>query len=82
LPQEVQAGRFKQADVFDAVFHHDQPVDAAAPGEAGVNIGIDTRFMQDVWVDQAAAQQLDPAGLAADIAAFFIAKWAAQGELE
>jgi hypothetical protein len=55
LPQEIQAAGVEVTDVFDAVFHHYQPVDASAPGKTGVDIGINTGLVQDIGVDQAAA---------------------------
>jgi len=62
------------ADVLDAVLHHYQAVDAAAPRETGVDIGVNAGGVQNVGVDQAAAEQLDPAGLRTDRAALLVTK--------
>ena len=47
--------------VLDAVFHHDQAVDATAKGKAGVFVRIDVSSFQHVRMNHAAAQQLNPA---------------------
>lgn len=52
--------------VFDGFFHHDQAVDAAAEGEAGVLLGIDIGGAQYIWMNHAATQKLNPAFAAAD----------------
>ena len=70
--------------VFDAVFHHYQPVNAAAKGKAGVFIRIDVSSLQYIRVDQAAANQLNPAFTATHLAAgvFAFAEGAAEGKLK
>lgn len=55
--------------VFDAVFHHYQAVDAAAKGEASIGVGVDVGCPQHIGVDQAAANQLNPAFTAAYLTA-------------
>src|SRR3989338_3761085 len=70
------------ANIFNAVFHHHQPVDSKPPSETTVLIRINTAFPQDIRVYQAAAQKLDTTGMGANLAAGLFAKWARQGKFE
>ena len=64
----------EMADVFDAVLHHDETVNAPTPCEACVDGWIDAGRAENVRMDHATAKQLDPALIATDIAALFFAK--------
>ena len=79
LLQKVQLATLKMPHVLDAIFHHHQPVDAAAKGKAGVLIRIDVGSFQHIRVDHAAAQEFDPAFARTDftVRIFAFTKWAA-----
>ena len=45
-------------DVFDAIFHHNDSLNAVAPRKAGVFIRIDASHFKYIRVNHAAAQKL------------------------
>ena len=67
--EEPQVAGHEVADVLDAVAHHHEAVDAEAEREARPRRGVDAARAQHVRVDEAAAEELDPAGALADGAA-------------
>src|SRR6266536_754710 len=69
-------------NIFDAVLHHHQPLEAAAPGKTGVHSGVDAGHAEHIGVDHAHTEQLDPASVAAHITAFLLAKRATQCQLK
>lgn len=69
LLEELQVVLEHQADVVDAVFQHGDTLDADAKGKAGVLIRVDVAVLQNLAVDDAAAQNFDPAGVLAQGAA-------------
>ena len=69
LLEELQIILEHQTNVVDAVLQHGDTLDADAEGEAGVLIRIDVAVFQHLAVDNAAAQNLDPAGVLAQGAA-------------
>ena len=60
------------AEVFDLPLEHGDALDAHTEGEAAVDFGIDAGGTEDVGVDHAAAENLEPAGTLADVAAFAV----------
>ena len=58
-----------EADVVGAVFEHGHALDAEAEGEAAVLLAVDAAVVEDVGIDHAAAENLDPAGVLAEVAA-------------
>src|ERR1044072_9607031 len=66
------------AHVFDVMLHHNQPLHAATPGKPGVDFGVYVGHPEHVGVNHAAAEQLNPAAVATDLTAFFLAEWTAQ----
>lgn len=70
------------ADIFDTIFHHDQAVDTAAKGEAGVDARVDIGSFEYIRVNHAAAQELYPALMATNATTFLAAERAAESEFE
>jgi hypothetical protein len=50
-----QLGTFKMTHVFDIVLHHNQSIDAATKGEAGIFVRVDISGSKYVRMDHAAA---------------------------
>ena len=82
LLEELQVVLEHQADVVDAIFQHGDALDADAKGEAGVLIRVDVAVLQNLAVDDAAAQNFDPAGVLAQGAALAVALEAADIDLD
>ena len=82
LPKEPQVVLKHQADVVDAVLEHGDPLDADAEGDARVDLGVDVAVAQHLLVDDAAAQNFDPAGVLAEAAALAVAFKAADVHLD
>ncbi len=61
MPQPAQVAFKEGPQVGDAVFQHGDPVDAHAKGKALPLAGVDPRRSQNLGVDHAAAQNLQPA---------------------
>ena len=76
LPQEPDVVFEEQADVFYSIFEQGDAFDAHAEGEAGVFLAVDADIFEDVGVHHAAAEDLQPAGMLAQVAAFASAKGA------
>ena len=68
----------EMTNVFDAVFHHDETVDTATEGKPSVDIRINPGCFEDMWMDHAATEELDPALLATDMAALTITERTAE----
>ena len=69
LLEEAEVVFEVEADVVGAVFEHGHAFDAEAEGEAAVLLAVDAAVFEDVGVDHAAAEDLDPAGVLAEVAA-------------
>ena len=77
LLEELQIVLEHQTNVVDAILQHGDTLDADAEGKAGVLIRIDVAVFQHLAVNNAAAQNLDPAGVLAQGAALAVALEAA-----
>ena len=82
LLEELQVVLEHQTDVVDAVLQHGDTLDADAKGKAGVLIRVDVAVLQNLAVDDAAAQNFDPAGVLAQRAALAVALEAADIDLD
>src|SRR5690554_6788687 len=69
LGQKAQVIIEKHADIIDAELEHGDALHAHAEGEAAVFLRVDAHRLEDVGIDHAAAEDLKPAGLAADATA-------------
>ena len=69
-------------NVLYPVLEHDQTLDTETPCEASLFGRVNTGFFQNIRVDHATTTQLYPASVAADVAAFFLAKHTAGRKLE
>src|SRR3972149_2578535 len=70
------------ANILNAVFHHYQAVNPAAPRETGILFGIYAAFPQNVGMHHATAQKLYPAGVTTNVTAFLFAKRTGKCELK
>ena len=66
MVEEAHVALEQLAEIADAVFQHRDTVDAHAPGEALIHIGIDVAGAQHVGVHHAAAEDLHPVGAFAE----------------
>src|SRR5687768_5106489 len=72
LLQEAKVVLVEETDVVDVVLEHRDPLDAHAEGEALDALGVVAvlaHVLEDVGVDLARAENLDPALALADVAA-------------
>src|ERR1044071_1510573 len=69
LLQKTQIVFKKEPQVGDSVAQHGEPFDSEAEREAQILFGVDGDVSQDIRVDDAAAQDFEPAGAAAYAAA-------------
>jgi hypothetical protein len=60
--QETDIVGVKITDIGDAVFQHRDTLKTDTEGETGIFLGIETVDLEDMRMDHAAAQDLDPAG--------------------
>src|SRR6185312_8946539 len=81
LLEEAQVVLVEEPDVFDLVFEDGDALDADAPREARVPLGVVADGFEDGRMHHAAAAELDPAGLLAHRAAAAVALPAAQVDL-
>src|SRR5579864_1385657 len=68
LRQEAQIVLEEEPQVVHSVAQHREPIDAGAEGITGVALGVDATRFEHVWVDHAAAGDLEPAGVLAGAA--------------
>jgi hypothetical protein len=73
LTEETDIVFIKQPDVVYAVFEKSDALNAHAERKAGVFFAVNVPVFQDVRVHHAGAQDLQPAALFADAAAFTFA---------
>src|SRR3954471_13556896 len=73
LLEEPQVVFVKQPDVLDLIPQDRDPLDADAPGEAGVFLGVVADRFEHRGVDHAAAEDFNPAALLAHRAAGAVA---------
>src|SRR5262245_52722489 len=76
LPQKAQVVLEEEPQIVDAIAQHGDAIDAHAPREAGVSLGIHTGGLQHVRMDHAASRDLEPARLLADAATRAVAEHA------
>ena len=72
----------EEADVAEAIAEHGEPLEAHAPGVAGVNFGVDTAVFEDFGMDHAGAADFKPAGVLAEAAAGAVAVGALEVDFE
>lgn len=56
----------EHAQVFDLIFQVGDSFNTHAEGEAGVDFGVYAAGFKHIWIDHAAAENLDPAGVFAE----------------
>ena len=74
LPEEAHVTGHEHAQVGQVVAECRHALHADAEGKARVPLGIDTHVAQDVGVDHAATQDLEPAGVLAEATALALCR--------
>ena len=69
LAEETDVVLEVEADVVGGVFEHGHALNAEAEGEAAVFFAVDAAVVEHIGIDHAAAENLDPAGVLAEVAA-------------
>lgn len=70
LLQEPQVVLEEHSQIVDLIFQHGDTLDTHAESESGVLFRVDVAGLEDVRVAYAAAQDLNPACVFADVTAF------------
>src|ERR1700745_1733460 len=67
MTEPAQIGFVKSSQIGNAVFEHCDPLDPHTKGKALIFGGVDATIYQHLWVDHAAAEDLQPITAGADL---------------